>query len=772
MNNINNNVLNILKNIPNELRSAAHFVGFQIDLDPSTGKLKKIPIDPKTGKAAKINDRSTWATLEQNIQFLNSGKCQAIGFALTFEHPLAVIDIDNCFDAKTGNWSEFARKAFTLGGMAETSISGTGAHIFFWINDKTKYLNKTNKWSNNNSDTCEFYYQDRFIILGGCNWPEGSNLHIYNEEELLRFIPDRESQNDNTQAKWQDKPLIPFAGSDDDGELVEQALKSRGGPGKLFGTSPQLKDLINANSDELGKYFPSSDDRDFDYSSADLSLATNLAYWTGCNPVRIERIMSQSQLCQRDKWKNRPDYRRRTIEKAIATIMGKYSASNDPENYAEILSLDEMLEYLVLVSHGSQIIDRRNKTIRSVEEATNYYKGSLTEIETDSFDQKTGAPKKKRVSTLTYCWLPSDQRLTVDDVIWDPTLGEFCTKTSKDTNGNTAYNLWSGFNILPAPENWSELLQVFLEHIRYLAPLENERNRFLQWLAHILQHPEVLPHTCYLLIAITQGIGRGTLINILEKVLEGYVATNVDSNIILGKSFNQNLSQKLLATVDEIREGGNDKYSRQQNLKSVLVEENRLINPKFGKQRTEKNRCRWIFCSNHLDAIPFDNSDRRVVVIENPTIPRDPDYYKNLNELSNNPDFIASIQKYLIELDISSFNPGERAPMNAAKMKALESMKSSAEKAAHEFKLNFKGDVSTVSFLREFIGDDNIGPKAMGYIIKSAGMKTGKRIIIHNKPETLLIVNSPLSPNEYQPVSNSILADKAVTNNSNFNNSL
>lgn len=43
-----------------------------------------------------------------------------------------------------------------------------------------------------------------------------------------------------------------------------------------------------------------------------------LRYWTGADPDRMERLFSLSALAQREKWKNRPDYRRRhTINNAL-----------------------------------------------------------------------------------------------------------------------------------------------------------------------------------------------------------------------------------------------------------------------------------------------------------------------------------------------------------------------------------------------------------------------------------------------------------------------
>jgi hypothetical protein len=52
-------------------------------------------------------------------------------------------------------------------------------------------------------------------------------------------------------------------------------------------------------------------------SEADAALCIRLAFWTGRDPSRIERLMNDSALGQRGKWAGRPDYRQTTIAWAV-----------------------------------------------------------------------------------------------------------------------------------------------------------------------------------------------------------------------------------------------------------------------------------------------------------------------------------------------------------------------------------------------------------------------------------------------------------------------
>jgi primase-polymerase (primpol)-like protein len=68
-------------------------------------------------------------------------------------------------------------------------------------------------------------------------------------------------------------------------------------------------------------------------SEADLALVGEIAFWTGPDPDRIDRLFRGSKL-MRDKW-DRDDYRERTIEKALANCTEFYGSSSqeaDPED--------------------------------------------------------------------------------------------------------------------------------------------------------------------------------------------------------------------------------------------------------------------------------------------------------------------------------------------------------------------------------------------------------------------------------------------------------
>lgn len=738
---------------PFELQKYRQFVLWRLVPDPNGGKPRKIPFDPKTGHYASVADRETWTDYETALRAYYTASYNGIGFVFTADDPFVFLDIDGCFDPLTQVLSPAAQFFHSVCQFAvwEVSQSGQGFHAIMRVSDKKALGNRSKKFLWGKNEKVEFYSEKRFIAFGKCNWWGDVALAKDSDLIIASLIP-----LINTE---QPGGSISQICSITDKEIIERARKSKS-PAAMFGTRISFDDLWNANPVQLGKFYPDANGRPFDNSSAEQALANILMYPAEGDIASVERIMSASPLCQREKWIQRPDYRQRTIEKARNSFLGYRRAEQKKENeiigadlseapLPTILTLDQMISDFVHVGNGGQVVHRNTKRVRAKDDAISEYAGSTTYIDTGKFDGSGKSIFKPHKSLRL--WQEANSRISVDEVTWQPAMGEFCRTLEQSERGDRAYNLWRGLQICPCPENWLALVTPFIQHVEYLVPNETERQRFLEWLAHIFQCPGELPHTAYLFIATTTGIGRNTLASMLTRALRGYVAANIDVNILVNKGFNGRLSQKLLATVDEIREGGGSRWQQAENLKSALTEETRLINPKFGRQYIEKNCCRFLMFSNHLDALPFDNNDRRIIVIENPTTPAEPKWFEYLHSRMRDISFIASIQKYLTALDISNFRPGDRAPMNEAKRKSLESMASPVEAAARQFAAEWPGELATISDLRRFIGEDAAFLKAaaISHLVDRVGMKTApRRVTIGGNKETVLIVRGGLTPQD------------------------
>ena len=320
-------------------------------------------------------------------------------------------------------------------------------------------------------------------------------------------------------------------------------------------------------------------------------------------------------------------------------------------------------------------------------------------------------------------WLKSVDRLTVHSQTFSPGQPEFC----RTPHGDPAQNLWVPRELRPgyveAPADWRERAQPFFDHIEYLVPDAETRRRFVQWLAHIEQRPGELPHTHYLFMARQTGIGRNWLAYTLGRSHKGYAALGFKLADCLKSGFNGMLSRTVLACVDELNAGGTGLESQRmgEELKSMLTEETRTINPKYGRQHVEYNCTRFLMFSNHDTALPLAENDRRVIVVENPIERREPGYYQALYRLLDDRLFIASVTRALSEVDISDFRAGDVAPMSAAKRVVVAAGRSDVGQALADVAASWPSACITAADLKNEVSEmTGIGVDRLGRLAPSA----------------------------------------------------
>jgi hypothetical protein len=341
----------------------------------------------------------------------------------------------------------------------------------------------------------------------------------------------------------------------------------------------------------------------------------------------------------------------------------------EPIPTAQIITLAEARERFVFLEDGSRVADRLRPhydlTLADFRNAYSASKEMIPQVARQNADGSTTQRPPKAVPVVEL-WAASPQRLTVVGRTFKAGGAEFM----KDPTGRDALNTWRPYDrslVVSDPQ----AVGLFVEQVQYL--FEDSTPRFLEWLAHIEQRPGVLPHTCWLHVATQFGLGRNWLGGLLARVWAGSVAANFDLSASLRSGFNDRLSRKVLAIVDEIDEGGGDtKWQHAETVKRMLTEETREINPKFGRKSVEYNACRMLLFSNHIHALPTVEGDRRVEVKILRAAPRDLLVYSKLYNALNDPRFAAAVAGYLGAYDLSGFNPGRRALMDESKAEFQE----------------------------------------------------------------------------------------------------
>lgn len=373
----------------------------------------------------------------------------------------------------------------------------------------------------------------------------------------------------------------------------------------------------------------------------------------------------------------------------------------------EIMDLHQMLQRLVFVGDGSRVAQRDRPHIA--------LPLSEFKLQTRASETRVG---RKLVPTADL-WVADPMRISAHTITFRPGHPEFTV----DPEGAPALNLWSQ-RVRPA--NTASVAPL-LEHVAYLVPDEDERGRFLDWLAHIEQFPGVLPHTHYLMVAQQTGIGRNWLASLLARVWTGSTRLGFDLVGAMQSGFNGALSRRLLVIVDELKaaDTGYGAANHAQQLKAMLTTEHRAINPKFGRQHIEFNCARWLMLSQHYDALPLERADRRVLVVTNPGERRTADYYARLYQLLDDAPFIQAVGYWLAQRDIAGFNPSEPAPLTASKKMAIDACIGDLERALIDLRNGTDALVLRSTQIIEYLQDCGLRPpagRAMGAAYAAAGL--------------------------------------------------
>lgn len=472
-------------------------------------------------------------------------------------------------------------------------------------------------------------------------------------------------------------------------------------------------------------------------SEARMALLTRLMYLTGGDSKRVHDLVQDHPLAVKDGRQNllmrelgvargtfmkwwEPEFARRQAQREETRQLGE-GAGEGVSLHAPIWTREQMKQELFYVARGKGVVLRSTKQCFKLEDATAFFAASKEEV------LKEGAEQPTKVSSLSL-WLADPERRYCGVMTWRPSEPEVCEPMDVVDGHTTAYNTWRGLRLVAPPENWQDWAKWFTYHVEYMVPVAAERHRFMQWLAHIVQKPGELPHTAYLMVTKTTGTGRNWLTSVLARALQGYTALGVSLGPILDGKFNGVLSQKLLATVDEVREGvEGDRYGRAEALKKLITEEQRQIDHKYGMQVREQNCCRWLILSNHGDdALPFDNTDRRLIVIQNPEHRQSEDYYQTIYGMLAVPAFIASVRQLLATYSLEGFNAGAPAPMNEAKAKMIEGMTNSVDKAIAGFVSTWPERVATLRDLQnhvQAVTGDRVRPGSLRHAMRRQGIE-------------------------------------------------
>lgn len=197
---------------------------------------------------------------------------------------------------------------------------------------------------------------------------------------------------------------------------------------------------------------------------------------------------------------------------------------------------------------------------------------------------------------------------TVVDVMFWPGVGQLF-----EHEGKTMLNKYRDRGVdVAEPSDDSDVVARFLRHLELTLPDADDREIFLDWLCFVCQNPGLRVNWA-LLLQGSQGTGKTYFVNVLQAVLGRNVA-NLDPQAIAGR-FTAWAHGSTVVAIEEIRIHGTNKFEILDRMKPFLTNDTVSIEEKGRDHRTVPNFTSYLLLTNHSDAIPLADGDRRYCVL-------------------------------------------------------------------------------------------------------------------------------------------------------------
>ncbi len=279
------------------------------------GRINKLPFSPITRHKASVTNPEDWATYNVAIKV-----SEKVGLVFTEDQMLLGIDIDHCLrDGKIEHEEKerIERLILEADTYTEISPSNAGLHLFLALNSPLVL-------DANRHSPFECYTSGRFFTVTNNPYRKPRPVRTVSKDKALELLS-------IIGYPWKEKRAIvqkeSLGSTSSDSDLLKKMFDSKNGN--------KIRLLY---SGDISAY-------DNDDSVADMALLSHLAFWTGKDPVWIERIWLGSPLGSREKTQTRGDYRQRSIDNAIANCKEFYKSNQNEPN-------EDTKELLPAISHA------------------------------------------------------------------------------------------------------------------------------------------------------------------------------------------------------------------------------------------------------------------------------------------------------------------------------------------------------------------------------------------------------------------------------------
>lgn len=257
-------------------------------------------------------------------------------------------------------------------------------------------------------------------------------------------------------------------------------------------------------------------------------------------------------------------------------------------------------------------------------------------------------------------------------------------------NGLTVVNSFNP-NTVPVEaveytESGKRMIESFNKHLQFLFGNDKDTKIFVQWLAHNIQFPgkKILWSP---VIQSIEGVGKSYIGKVLRACL-GSANVGVVSPAQVVSDYNLWATGKCVVILEEIKMTGHSRYDALNSLKPIITDSTIMINGKHINQYETWNTVNPIAFTNHKDALPIEETDRRFWIkfvdlnslkelIDKVGMTAEEYFPPLFDALDNHAD---ELRKWLLEYPITKeFMKLKTAPMTDSKLSMIATEESKFE---------------------------------------------------------------------------------------------
>jgi hypothetical protein len=218
------------------------------------------------------------------------------------------------------------------------------------------------------------------------------------------------------------------------------------------------------------------------------------------------------------------------------------------------------------------------------------------------------------------------------------------------------FNRWRPSPLVPAVKVTDDDVELWLDHIQWLFPNNDERRYLLNWMAFVMQHPGVKIRWAPLVIG-PQGIGKDLMLKPLAIALGTHnVAEIMPADLM--ERFNDYLMNQLVIVQEMTKIDKNEVYERVKALISGTSNGTVRVERKYQDAFQIPNTAAFLFFTNHEDAINLAPDDRRYLVLRvapAASDKRESSYYQAIDRFYREGG-VEKIARWLLQRDITGFD--------------------------------------------------------------------------------------------------------------------